>query len=46
MFVVRCLGVSLAFFLLLYSASSAMVMGAWSRVRRTASRWSAPSPRC
>jgi len=41
MFVVRCLGVSLAFFLLLYSVVSAIVMAGWARVRRTAARLSA-----
>lgn len=32
MFVVRCLGVSLAFFLLVYSVVSLLVLGCWGRV--------------
>jgi Zn-dependent protease with chaperone function len=41
MFVVRCLGVSLAFFLLLYGVVSLLVLACWGRVRSGSNRLSA-----
>ncbi|MGC2198215.1 MAG: M56 family metallopeptidase [Terriglobales bacterium] len=41
MFIVRCLGVALAFFLLFYGAISLAVMRVWEQVRRFGSRLSA-----
>ena len=38
MFALRCLGVSLSFFLLLYGAVSVAVIGGWRRVRRAGGR--------
>jgi Zn-dependent protease with chaperone function len=40
MFVLRCLGVSLSFFLLLYGAVSVAVIGGWRSVRRAGGRLS------
>jgi len=41
MFAIRCLGVSLAFFLLVYVVFSVAVVSGWRQVRRVGNRLSA-----
>jgi Zn-dependent protease with chaperone function len=43
MFAIRCLGVSLAFFLLVYVASCVALMSSWRVVRRLGNRLSSPN---